>query len=448
MIKKIRDNLLEVVNSEFYRNIAGLFSGIFFARLIPALFALAIARLYAPGDFGIFVLFLSIASLLSILSTGGYERALLLAETTEEKQHIFWFSLKSNFIINLLVLAVLGLYLAVSGKSDLSGIIMLLMIPVYSFFFGGLQLIRNILISNKMFGKLSVLEVTRALAAGGLQTLLFILPGTGLFIGIVLAQAVTFIIYFVKLPETSSFKLSSCHERELDLARRYINFPKYSVPGELFNYLSSQLPVFMIKPFFGATMLGLYSFPHRYLSIPVQLTSISIGSVYVQKAQSLKKSPVELAKVTYDLFSRQFMLAILPFTVLALWGNDIFRIVFGSEWEFSGTLGQLMAPWLFAVFIGSPLANILVVMEKQKISLIFNVVILLFRALALAIGGLVLKDITLTVALYSITGFVSFVLLTIYSLRLAGVNLIKTFWFCVRVVLMVTVPLLILKIWL
>jgi len=448
MIKKIRDNIREMVTSEFYRNIAGLFSGIFFARLIPAFFALAIARLYAPEEFGIFVLFLSIASLLSILSTGGYERALLLAETTEEKQHIFRFSLKSNFIINVIVMSALGIYLAVSRESDLSGIIMLLMIPVYAFFFGGLQLIRNILISNKMFGKLSVLEVTRALAAGGLQTLLFILPGTGLFIGIVLAQIVTFIIYFVRLPETSSFRIGSCHPRELDLARRYINFPRYSVPGELFNYLSSQLPVFIIKPFFGATMLGLYSFPHRYMSIPVQLTSISIGSVFVQKAQSLKKSPGELAKVTYDLFSRQFILAILPFTVLAFWGNDIFRIVFGGEWEFSGTLGQLMAPWLFAVFIGSPLANLLVVMEKQKISLIFNVLMLLLRALALTIGGLVLKDIIPTVALYSLTGFVSFALLTIYSLRLAHVNLIKTFWFCVRVVLMVTVPLLILKIWL
>ncbi len=448
MIKRIRDNIREVVSSEFYRNIAGLFSGIFFARLIPAFFALAIARLYAPGDFGIFVLFLSIASLLSILSTGGYERALLLAETTEEKQHIFRFSLKTNFIINALTLVVLGIYIAASRKSDLCGILMLLMIPVFSFFFGGLQLIRNILISNKMFKELSLLEVIRALAAGGLQTLLFILPGTGLFIGIVLAQMVTFVIYFVRLPETSSFRFGSYHQRELDLARRYIDFPRYSVPSELFNYLSSQLPVFLIKPFFGGTMLGLYSFPHRYLSIPVQLTSISIGSVYVQKAQSLKKSPDELSKVTYELFTRQFMLAILPFTVLALWGNDIFRFAFGSEWAFSGTLGQLMAPWLFAVFIGSPLSSILVVMEKQKVSLIFNVVMLLFRALALTAGGLFLKDITLTVALYSLAGFVSFALLTLYSLRLAHVNLIKTFWFCFRIFLMVTIPLLILKIWL
>ena len=45
----------EIINSEFYRNILRLFSGIFLARLIPAVFALLLARLYAPEQFGEFV---------------------------------------------------------------------------------------------------------------------------------------------------------------------------------------------------------------------------------------------------------------------------------------------------------------------------------------------------------------------------------------------------------
>jgi O-antigen/teichoic acid export membrane protein len=448
MIQKISNYIREMVKSEFYRNIAGLFSGIFAARLIPALFALIIARLYAPEDFGIFVLFLSIASLLSIFTTGGYERALLLIDNLHEKQHIFRFSLKNNLIINGIILLGIILYIFLFDKSDIETRIMLLLIPVFAFFFGGLQLIRNILISNKLFGKLSALEITRALATGILQTLFFVLPETGLFLGIVLAQVATFIFFFFKLPETQEFRMGAYQKRELALARRYVNFPKYSVPSELFNYLSSQLPVFMIKPFFGSAMLGLYSFSHRYLSIPVQLTSISIGSVYVQKAQSLKKFPQELALLTFELFRKQFLLAIIPFTVLALWGNAIFSLVFGAEWEFSGTLGQLIAPWLFAVFIGSPLATILVVMEKQKVSMIFNIVMLFFRALALAIGGLILKDVTLTIALYSLVGFVFFSLLTVYSLRLSQVNLAKAFWFSFRTFLIVVVPLTILKLWL
>lgn len=447
-MRKIRSFIREMVKSEFYRNIAGLFTGIFAARLIPAFFSLVIARLYAPDDFGIFVLFLSIASLLSIVTTGGYERAILLAGSLKEKQHLFRFSMKSNFVINSIMLAGIAGFILTTGRKEAAEIFLLSSIPVFAFFFGGLQLIRNILISNRQFKKLSVLEITRAVITGVLQTLFFIIPGTGLFLGILLAQMATFLIYFYNLPETRETGLGRFRNRELALARRYVDFPKFSVPGELFNYISSQLPVFMIKPFFGATTLGLYSFSHRYLGIPVQLTSISIGSVYVEKAQSLKNRSSELSNLTFGLLKRQFILAIVPFTILALWGNSIFSFIFGVQWEYSGTIAQLIAPWLFTVFIGSPLSNILIVREKQKISMYFNIAMLIFRAIALAVGALVFKDITIAIALYSLVGFVSFILLTGYSLRLAHVGLLKATWFAVKVAGMVILPLLILKLWL
>jgi O-antigen/teichoic acid export membrane protein len=216
----------------------------------------------------------------------------------------------------------------------------------------------------------------------------------------------------------------------------------------MFNFLSSQLPVFMIKPFFGEMMLGLYSFSHRYLSIPVQLTSISIGSVYVQKAQSLKDDPSALSALTADLFRKQFRLAVIPFTVLTLWGEEIFTLLFGIEWAFSGQLAQIMAPWLFAVYIGSPLATILVVREKQRISMIYNITLLAARALALLAGGLWLKDISLTIGLFSAIGFLFFTGLTLYSFRLANVKWSPAFRFVIIQLLIMAVPLILLKLWL
>ena len=442
-----RKHIKELANSEFYRNIAGLFSGIFAARLIPALFALLIARIYAPSEFGNFLLFLSIASLISILATGGYERAILLAGNTGQKQQIFSFSLKLNMVVSLLALLIIaaGLYLGIISREYSA---MVLLIPAYSFFFGSVQLLRNILISNKNFRKLSLLEVIRALATGILQSLFFVIPETGLFLGITLAQIITFFIYCRTLDETKGFAIRWFEASEKALAQRYINFPRFSVPGEMLNFLSSQLPVFLIKPFFGETLLGLYSFSHRYVSIPVQLTSISIGSVYVQKAQSLRKNPQELGKLTYDLYRKQFLLAIIPFTLLALWGREIFAFVFGPGWDYSGTISQLIAPWLFAVFIGSPLSTILIVMEKQNISMVFNLLLLVFRAASLVAGALILKDITFTIALYSLTGFLFFGALTVFSLQMASVNLFRVLRFSAGVLLVTTVPLLLLRLWL
>ncbi len=462
--------LTELKESDFYRNILGLFSGVFAARLIPALFALLIARLYAPGDFGDFVLFLSIASLISVFANGGYEGALLLARDHPEKKTLFSLALRTNLLLNLLLLSGILLFLLFSHRAPHYGWL-LLMVPFNAFFFGAIQLIRNTFISNQRFRKLARLELFRALASGILQSLLFIFPYTGLFLGVTLAQALTFAVFLFDMSESpgkhprktffssrttlraiwqsvQTRKLLPYTTDEKALARRYAHFPRFQVPADFFNFLSNQLPVFMIKPFFGPTFLGLYSFSHRYLSIPVQLTSISIGSVYVQKARALSEHPEELAHLTRDLFKKQVWLGLIPFTILAFWGTKIFSLLFGTEWAYAGSLAALLSPWLFFVFTGSPLSTILIAREKQKVSMIFNILLLLSRAGVLLAGGLILKELTPTIALYSLTGFLFFGFLTFYALRLAGVRLSWAFLFLAKAAAIVVVPFLILRLWL
>jgi O-antigen/teichoic acid export membrane protein len=445
-MKGIQHLIRNLFPGEFYTNIASLFTGIFAARLIPALFAFLIARLYAPDQFGEFVLYFSIASLLSVFVNGGYEGAVILAESEAQRQRILRFSLRSNFILNLIAFAGILGFIALRGKNGASDM-MWMFVPFYAFFFGGLQMIRNYFISHQNFRKLAWLEIMRASITGILQSLFFILPETGLFLGVLLAQMVTFFIFSSGIKFTSGFRLFRWSSFELALAKRYRNFPLFSLPSEFFNYLSQQLPVFLIKPFFGSINLGLYSFSHRYLSVPVQLTSISIGSVYIERARSLKEKHDSLAGLTWSLFKKQVWISLIPFTLLAFWGKLLFGFLFGNEWQYSGFLAQILAPWLFTVFISSPLSTILIAREKQRFSMIFNILLLLSRAVVLVIGGLLLKDLTLTVGLFSITGFVFFAFLGIYSLKLAHVNLIKAGIFFLKMFIIFTLPLILLRIW-
>jgi O-antigen/teichoic acid export membrane protein len=260
-MKGIQHQFRKLFPGEFYRNIAGLFTGIFAARLIPALFAFLIARLYVPDQFGEFVLYFSIASLLSVFVNGGFEGAVILAESDAQRHRIFRFSLRNNFIINLIVLTGILGFMALRGKNGAWNVLLML-VPLYAFFFGGLQMIRNYFISHQNFRKLAILEVIRASLTGILQSLFFILPETGLFLGVVLAQMITFLIFLPGLKITSLFRSFRWTPFELALAKRYRNFPLYSLPSEFFNFLSQLLPVFLIKPFFGSANLGLYSFQH------------------------------------------------------------------------------------------------------------------------------------------------------------------------------------------
>lgn len=434
--------------SEFYRNIFRLFSGMVAARLFPSLFALIIVRIYSPENFGTFVLYLTIASAISILATGKYEHAIILSDQPKQRSHIFNFCLKLSLRINGLILIFIVLYLWLCAYHTKTSPILLLLIPVYAYFFAGLQLVRQVLISEKAFKRLSYLEVWRSIATGILQCLLFLYPETGLFIGAVLAQAFIFIIYINQLPKRTFLPGFRFEEEELFLAKRYVNFPKYSVASEILNFTSSQLPILLIKPFFGANMLGQYSFPHRYLSMPVQLFSQSVSQVYVKEIQSMKDNLQNLSKLSNSLFHRQVWLSLPPFAILMLWGEEIFGFLFGPTWAFAGQLAQYIAPWLFAVAVSSPLSSILIVLEKQRESLLFNSFLIVFRIATLLIGIFVLQDIEWTIALYSITGFVFFVLLGGYSLHLVGVPRTKVLRFCAKVVLIISLPLILLKLWL
>uniref|UniRef100_UPI0032171907 oligosaccharide flippase family protein n=1 Tax=uncultured Draconibacterium sp. TaxID=1573823 RepID=UPI0032171907 len=443
-IKKSIRNLFE---SEFYRSILSLFSGMFAARIVPALFAIVIARIYNPEDFGLFILYLTIASVLSIITTGKYENAIILVETSYEKRQIFSVAQKINTVINGLLLLLLFLVTMLAGDYNTTNVILIILIPVYAFFFSSIQLIRNVFVSKKQFNQISILETTRAFLTGGLQCLFFIWPGFGLFLGAIMAQGIIYVFYSRKVEEAIYFKVKRLTANESALAKRYIDFPKFSVLSEVFNFVSSQLPVFLIKPFFGSTMLGLYSFSHRYISIPIQLLSKSISSVYLQKCRELKNDDQELGELTFSLFKKQFLLGILPFTILGLWGKSIFIFVFGAEWEFSGYLAQVISPWLFAVMLGSPLSAIFIVREKQKLSMVFNIALLTLRALSLLIGGWLYKDITVAVGLYSLTGFLFFAGLTAYSLWLAGANLKNAMFYTLKTTLLI-VPFILLKLWL
>jgi len=442
-----REILNQLIYTEFYRNIVRMFSGMFAARLFPSLFALVIVRIYSPENFGLFVLYLTIASVISIFSTGRYEQAIVLTDNLAEQTAIFRFSKKLNLRINALIFLLFVGYLLFFPAKGNTTMALLLLLPLYAYYFAGVQLIRHVLISRKEYTRLSYLEVWRAITIGTLQCLLFLLPKTGLFLGATVAQAIIYYWYDHQIGTKKLFPEISFKADELALAKRYINFPKYSVASELLNFTSSQLPVLLIKPFFGANMLGQYSFPHRYFSIPVQLFSQSIAQVYVKEVGTLKENRNELSRLSYALFRRQVYFSLPPFTVLAIWGEEIFRVLFGPDWSFAGQLAQYIAPWLFAVAVSSPLSSILTAMEKQRESLLFNILLICFRTTALLIGIFVLHNIEWAIALYSLTGFAFFAFLGTYALSLAGVSPGKTTFFVLKLLLLISLPLILLKLW-
>jgi O-antigen/teichoic acid export membrane protein len=65
---------------------------------------------------------------------------------------------------------------------------------------------------------------------------------------------------------------------------------------------------------------------------------------------------------------------------VALFGEPLFALVFGTPWTRSGTYAAAMAPWLLVNFMVTPLATLPLVFARQKADLLFHASLLAARA--------------------------------------------------------------------
>ena len=69
-------------------------------------------------------------------------------------------------------------------------------------------------------------------------------------------------------------------------------------------------------------------------------------------------------------------------------GPAAFVVVFGEEWREAGVYAQILAPWMFLTFVGSPLSSLFDVLERQATEFGLNALLFVLRVAALAIGGM------------------------------------------------------------
>jgi len=76
-----------------------------------------------------------------------------------------------------------------------------------------------------------------------------------------------------------------CRLREwVVLAKRYIEFPKYSLPGSIIDTSNSQLPTLMIASFYLSSEVGFYAMAGSLLTIPASVISEAVMNVFRQRA--------------------------------------------------------------------------------------------------------------------------------------------------------------------
>jgi O-antigen/teichoic acid export membrane protein len=192
------------------------------------------------------------------------------------------------------------------------------------------------------------------------------LGSSGLILGTIVGQGVATSVLGNILVREQKDKLKIIKKLKVfALAKKYIEFPKYSIFSDLLTALNSQLAVLFLANLFNLAAVGFFSFATRIIRIPMSILSSSIGDVFREEANSYYSHNKECEAIYINVLRKLFITAILPFFLLYLYAPLLFELAFGEEWREAGVYTRILIPMFFLQFISSPLSMMYYVAQKQ-----------------------------------------------------------------------------------
>ncbi len=185
-------------------------------------------------------------------------------------------------------------------------------------------------------------------------------------------------------------------------------YPRYILSANLLGLAAQSAPFFILTILQTPRLAGLYLFAESMLLIPIRLVHKAVTPVYLQEISvSYHEAADEFRRRSRQTNHLLFLVGVVPYAVVAIFGAEIFSWVFGQDWFDSGLMAQYLAVFALFRLCTSPLSAIYRVAEKEHYALRSQIVLFLLRCLPLAFGlyFLPLLDALLCFALGSMLGY-------------------------------------------
>lgn len=406
----------------YYKNFLTMLSGNMMSQLIPFIIAPILTRLFTPDDFAVYANYLAVVSMIGIVAAGRLELAIPISKEKKEAQEIVFTGLMITLALSILSLAY-PLFPDFFGKMydapDIQNFFWLIPFGVVSY--GLLGIATNWVLRLKKYNGIAVGKVTQSIINNGLAACLGYLGWgvSGLIYGWLAGQfiAVLMLVVFVdRKVSTKNYSITTIKST----VKKYRDFPLINSMHAFTDVFATQFLLFwIISDSFGLTELGLFVMMHKYVRAPVTLVTSSVSSIfYTEMGAAINegRSLIPILKKTITtsvLFSIPFVL------IIVLFAPQLFAWYFGSEWEMGGVYAQRILPILILLFINSPISSIPVLMNEQRKAFVFAVILYIVT----------LSSLVITTTL----GWAFGDALIVYSLLMAGFQLIYLYWFYILI---------------
>lgn len=296
-------------------------------QAILVVFALVLAQMLGPTEYGIVAQATVFTTFLSLLLDQGVAASLISRKDVDVEL------LRAAITVNLGLAAALGIVTvfiaepvaAFMNTPDLS-----LALPVLAvgLFFKGMQIVpRLILMREFKFRGLAIAEIGSALI-GGLVGVAAAAMGAGFWAAVsqlVIADVVlAVVLLMISRPPLPGLKLS-----------RFLEIFGFSIRvliGNLVSFGSRNIDTVLIGKFLGSTDVGLYNVAYRVLLLPTQMVGQAVTRVMFP---SIARDQNDKARVSAALIRAARAIALITFPAMALIAaaaHDAVLTILGEEW--------------------------------------------------------------------------------------------------------------------
>lgn len=370
-----------MLDRSFIKSITTALSGGILVQLVGLMASPIIARIYSPDIYGTFSTITAYASLLVPLLTLSYSIVLVLPKLKINAFSILISTIAYSVVVGFLMYLLSYLLKAdwdIISEWDWAIIILawnLSILQLYSYWF----------IREEAFLFRAKYLLAQSFLVAGLKILFGMYLSKVEFLFLATAIPNALVIFFIShkvFHENKiyiyKYRVKSITCRAFYNVKKYFNIVKFRTPQSVLVSFNTTLPLLAIPMVFNAHYVGLFALTRTVLMLPGSLISTSVGDVIYPRLNNAINNKVSILNDLFKLILCLFVLGLIPLSILYLFGEELFLLVFGSQWGKAGELSSILSFWVFVNLINRPLVVLIPIFKLEKKFLVnsfFNAVL-------------------------------------------------------------------------
>jgi O-antigen/teichoic acid export membrane protein len=376
----------------FVGSVLTLMSGNILAQAVTVGCTPILTRLFPPEAYGEFALAFSCITVLASISHLRYNSPIMLPKDEEDSHALTLLALCLVAGFSALALAVVLLLpetlrelLGVASPTTLK------LIPLGCLFSGGILVLQIRNLRLKQFRRQAAAQFAGAATS---RTLVILAGLSGLTAPVVLVAMKPlndlFLLVTLVGGDFRSFLRqvfgAPTWKRVPAVARAYSGFPKYC-GTDLVLMLNMELPTFLLAFYYDPVKVGLYNLAVRMLKQPSMVIGQAIGRSFFQHTADQLNKGRPIGKFVLRVLEFNLILYLFPAVILWAFAPELFGLVFGGEWQESGSYVRILLPVFLLTFISLFTGTLLDTLGLQRERFLFSLLQLAVSLAAFALGA-------------------------------------------------------------